>query len=137
MFNTPYNYTNTSQSYEPCSSLGHETTPDMSYSVRTLLTKFQKNLLPDIAKNPHYEENPTFDDFDQTLDPAFDLADYTRINNTISNNKTHLQNLKSSYMDAKARTTLTDIIPTETEKVEVQHSPSAGKKQSVETQNQN
>lgn len=53
------------------------TLPSQAYTVNELLIRFQNGTLPNISQNPYYDENATFDSFDKTQAPDYDLADYT------------------------------------------------------------
>lgn len=88
MFNTAYNYDfSEARNFEPASKMPHETIPEQAYTIDELLKRFASNNLPDIQKNPIYENEPTFDSYDVTLDPAFDLSDYTLHSNSLRANR--------------------------------------------------
>lgn len=88
MFITPYTFDKSSKSnFEAISVLPHETVPDMSFTIPQLMQRFAAGNDPQISKKPIYDENPDFDSFDVTRDPAFDLADYTAIKHSIRSRK--------------------------------------------------
>lgn len=53
------------------------TMPDQAFTIKEILEKFTNGVPPELTKLPQYQENPDFDSYDETLDPAFDLSDAT------------------------------------------------------------
>lgn len=54
------------------------TVPDQNLSIRDILERYARGNEMPIGHSGHYDgEDVSFDDIDPTLDPAFDLADYS------------------------------------------------------------
>lgn len=56
------------------------TVPNQCYSIRELLERFVSGTVDPrtLYRDGSYEDDePSFEDYDDTFDPAFDLADYT------------------------------------------------------------
>lgn len=74
---SPYNYV-PNEDVNEVNSLPSMATPDLSMTVRDMVQRLARGLpVTGAIGSPAYSENPDFDDFDPTEDPAFDLADYT------------------------------------------------------------
>lgn len=80
------------------------TNPDMSYSVRELLEKFTNGVIPPVARTTNFEENPTFEDYDQTRELDFDLADATEMSLAITARQKELRRSIKEKEDQKAKT---------------------------------
>jgi len=55
-----------------------KTEPDLNLTVREILTRFTSGNLPDIQHKKLSEESVTFDDYQNFMDPDYDLADMTQ-----------------------------------------------------------
>lgn len=53
------------------------TIPDESFTVKEILERFTTGMPLSLSKQPIYDSEASFDDIDETRDPAFDLADAT------------------------------------------------------------
>lgn len=65
------------QHKEKKSSLPSLTSPDMSYSIKTLLEKFTTGITPPVMRDGQYDENASFENYDLTRNGDFDLTDAT------------------------------------------------------------
>ena len=63
------------------------TVPDQSMTIREIMDRFVVGQEMSIGKYIYYDGSENFDDIDETLDPAFDLADHTAISQEIASNK--------------------------------------------------
>ncbi|KAA6326487.1 hypothetical protein EZS27_024412 [termite gut metagenome] len=69
---------------EPVSNSPSLTIPDQALSVQELLFRYTAGTLSSISKIPHYQDGDiSFDDFDPTSDPAFDLVDAQEIKESL------------------------------------------------------
>lgn len=91
-FQTSSNY-NPIQQHETPSQLPSLTVPDMSYSIQELLDKFTTGIVPPVARNAQYDEDADFDNYDETRDGDFDLADATRLKQDLE--ERHQKRMKS------------------------------------------
>ncbi|KAA6326505.1 hypothetical protein EZS27_024394 [termite gut metagenome] len=67
---------NLSRSFEPVSDLPSLTVPDQAISIPDLLEKYVNGTLLPCEKTPYYADGDvSFDDFNPTLSPDFDLVD--------------------------------------------------------------
>lgn len=75
-FRSTYNYipleSDTEVNNEPSQTISGQ-----AFSIREILTKWTRGVPPEISKLGYYNENedPSFDDYDETRNPGFDLAD--------------------------------------------------------------
>lgn len=75
-FLTAYNFDFSKVKGEDCSAPSLSQ-PDMAYTVYELFERFANGVMPAVSKVPVFEPDPDFDNVDVTMDPAFDLSDYT------------------------------------------------------------
>lgn len=54
------------------------TSPDMSYSIKTLLEKFTTGITPPVMRDGHYDSDASFENYDKTRNGDFDLTDATQ-----------------------------------------------------------
>ncbi|MEM2004287.1 MAG: hypothetical protein QXZ28_04955 [Candidatus Methanomethylicaceae archaeon] len=58
--------------------------PNQSMSIREIVTRYASGQTVVGSREHYYDGSEDFDAFDPTLDPNFDLADYTEMQNEIS-----------------------------------------------------
>lgn len=71
--------------------------PNQTLTINEVLTRFQAGTLPDIVKNPLFEDNPDFDNINLTEAPDWDLADATHV--------LEIAQQRIAYLASKSNTT--------------------------------
>lgn len=82
LFKTPYNFDSSDEvNYEVISNEPSMTVPDQSLTVKEILERYTQGIPMDISMQDNdleYDgDDPSFDDVNPFLDPAFDLSDLT------------------------------------------------------------
>lgn len=88
--------------YEPS-----KTVPNESLSIREILQHYVRGVpLPVPGRNPYYSNTEDPEDFDETMDPAFDLADATTqkrlLDETIADRKQQSEQKKQEKQKLEA-----------------------------------
>lgn len=83
-FRSQYNYSpDSSFAMEPVNDLPSLTQPDLSYSVKDIISRFVRGIAPPVASDVYYPEIPDdadpFDYIDPTQRMDFDLSDYSSL----------------------------------------------------------
>lgn len=83
-FRSQYNYSSDSSfTMEPVNNLPSLTQPDLSYSVKDIISRFVRGIAPPVASDVYYPEIPDdadpFDFIDPTQRMDFDLSDYSAL----------------------------------------------------------
>lgn len=88
------------------------TVPDQSFTIRQLFDRYSMGMLPNIGRDPIYDDEENFDNYDRTNDPDFDLADATerlqqlsenlRLNKELQNNKKAQTNAPETLLKSEA-----------------------------------
>lgn len=97
-----YNYKHTDKDFEGVVA-GSMAMPNQAYSIKEILDRFARGMMPPIQKQGIYANDPTFDDVDPTRDPAFDLADVTERTEEIDNLLTELEKKKKELAELKRK----------------------------------
>lgn len=91
----------TKESTEPS-----QTIPGEAYTIRELLTKFTRGVIPDVGKNMKFDDSEDFEDIDISRVPDFDLSDITEY-------KENIEAAKELYEKAKAKAKAKKTEPSE------------------------
>jgi len=99
--------------YEPLSNKPSMTVPDMAMPMSEIMQRFMRGQELPIGVNTYFDSDNgevDFDSVDPTRDPAFDLSDYTSLNEDLKRKKSEAEseqkqlkeNLKNSQPSAES-----------------------------------
>lgn len=123
MFVTPYNYDASDElCFEHNPGNPSLTVPDEALSLRDLLANYTHGIAPPVSQTTYYDsdfnDGLTFDDVDPTLDPDFDLADYSSLLSDLAASTVPSENVVPPTKEDGLKKELEVDLSNEAEKVE-------------------